>query len=131
MSKPIKEITIITLAEKSTQVKAVFDSGSFYTIIREDKLPADTIIEYRKEPIEFRTAGESGKLKVIGGVLLTITIDEKMIADSALVSPNLAQEMLIGAKTMQGWDISIQNLNGKTEIIVGHDMRDPDIIEVD
>ena len=53
------------------------------------------------------------------------------ISDIALVSPDLSQEMIVGAGTMQKWDISIINRNGHTEVTVGRDMHDPDIIEVD
>jgi hypothetical protein len=54
-----------------------------------------------------------------------------MIEDAALVSSNMSSDMLIVAKTMQAWDITIKNENGKTEIVIGHDMRDPEITEVD
>ncbi|MBI2059133.1 MAG: hypothetical protein HYT87_05115 [Nitrospirae bacterium] len=65
------------------------------------------------------------------GVTLVMTIGEKMIQDDALVSPDLGQDMLVGAGTMQKWDIIIRNRNGKTKVIVGRDMRDPEITEVD
>lgn len=131
MSKLVSEVTISTMDEKSGNVKAVFDTGSFNTIVREDRLPAGAPIERRLTPLEFRTAAQGGKLRVIGVIVLSITIGDKMIQDDAMVSPDLAQDMLVGAKTMQAWDITIQNQNGQTKIIVGHDMRDPDIIEVD
>ena len=131
MSKPIRNITITTLDEKSREVSAVFDTGSFYTIIREDRLPIGAVMEQQTKPLEFGTASQGGKLRVKGGIIFVMTIGEKMIKDDALVSPDLARDMLIGAKTMQAWDISILNKSGKTEIIVGHDMRDPDITEVD
>lgn len=122
---------VTTLDDKSRTVKAIFDSGSFHTILREDRVPAGALIERRMKPLQFKTAAQGGTLNVTGGILLVITIGNKMIEDSALVSPDLSQEMLIGAGTMQKWDISVMNQNGKTEIIVGRDMRDPDIIEVD
>ena len=131
MSKPVKNITITTSDEKSKEVSAVFDTGSFYTIVREDKIPTGAAILQMLNPKQFRTAGQTGKLNVTGDITLTMTIGEKMIQDSALVSPDLVSDMLVGAKTMQAWDISITNKSGKTEIIIGHDMRDPEITEVD
>ncbi len=131
MSKPIREIIITTLDEKSAKVRAVFDTGSFNTIIRADKVPSGAVVLHRVTPLEFRGASHGSKLTVTGAVELVMSIGEKMIEDDAMVSPDLAQDMLIGAKTMQAWDITIQNKNGETKIIVGHDMRDPDIIEVD
>lgn len=131
MSKPILEIGITTLDEKTGQARAVFDSGSFYTIIRQDKVPQEANVLRRTSPVEFRAASKGSTLTVVAEVSLVMTIGEKRIQDSALISPDLVQEMLVGAKTMQAWDITIRNQNGKTEVIVGHDMRDPDITEVD
>lgn len=130
MRKPIRKITITTLDEKSTQVDAVFDSGAYWTIIREDRLPEGAAV-LRRSPKSFRTAAPGANVEVTGGVVLTMQIGEKMIEDSVLVSPNLFSDMLLGAKTMQAWDISILNKNGETEIRIGHDMRDPEITEVD
>ena len=53
-----------------------------------------------------------------------------MIEAGVLISPELGSDMLIGAQTMQSWDISIINTKGKTKINVKHDMRDPEINEV-
>lgn len=39
MSKPIYSIEIITADAKKRAVNTVFDTGSFYTIIREDCIP--------------------------------------------------------------------------------------------
>lgn len=58
-------------------------------------------------------------------------IEGRIIEDEALISPDLGQDLLIGAKTMQAWDISILNNNGKTTVRIGRDTRDPDITEVD
>jgi len=81
--------------------------------------------------MRLRTAAQGGTLEVVGGIVLVVTIGERMIQTHALVSPNLAQEMLIGAETMQGWDISIRNGGGRTTVEVGKDLRDPDVQEVD
>lgn len=130
MSKPIKNITITTSGDKSSEVSAIFDTGSFYTIVREDRIPSGAPVLQLKTQT-FRIAGKGGNLHITGDIVLTMTIGEKMIKDSALVSPDLVSDILLGAKTMQAWDISIRNKNGKTEIYVGHDMRDPEIMEVD
>ncbi len=131
MSKPVKEVTITTLEDKTAQVLAVFDSGSFFSIIREDKIPSGATVVWRVTPKEFKTAAEGGKLVVTGELPLVITVGEKMIEDSILVSPHLGQDMLVGAGTMQKWDISIINTNGKTDVVIRHDLRDPLITEVD
>ncbi|MDI6640770.1 MAG: hypothetical protein QME68_00455, partial [Elusimicrobiota bacterium] len=83
-----------------------------------------------KQPRKLGTAGKRTRVKIIGGTELIVGIGKKMIITHALVSPDLSREMIIGAETMQTWDISIKNHKGKTEVVVKHDMREPDIIEV-
>lgn len=126
--KPIVPITILSLNNTSRSVNAVFDSGSYYTIVRADKLPANTtIIEQHQS---FGTANKKSRLKTIGETILIMSIGKKMIKSEALVSEELGSDMLIGAQTMQSWDISILNTKGKTTINIKHDMRDPEINEV-
>ena len=131
MSRPIRDVDIETYDELTAHVRAVFDTGAHISIIREDRLPKGTNVERRKNPIRLRTAGRGGTLEVVGGVILVMTIEGRMIQDEVQVSPDLSQEMLIGAKTMQAWDITIRNENGNTQVVVGKDLRDPDIQEVD
>ncbi len=131
MGKLVMDVVITTVERNTSTVRAVWDSGSFYTIIREDRLPPGSGIQRYPSPEILRGAAKGSRLEMIGVTELIFTVGEKMIRDSALVSPDLAQDLLIGAKTMQAWDISIVNSNGHTTISIGHDMRDPDIIEVD
>jgi hypothetical protein len=131
MAKPILDIQITTADERSARIKAVFDSGSFYTILRADKVPAGASVIQLKHPRTFRTAASGGLLSATGEIPLVLGIGEREVDDVALVSPELSQEMLVGAGTMQKWDISIITRNGRTEVAVGRDMHDPEIIAVD
>ena len=130
MSKPIRKVEIATPDQKSATVKTVFDTGSFYTIVREDKVPSPRFIGKTKSPWKFTAASKGSALIADGEVTLVFTIGKKQIADMALVSSELSQEMIIGAGTMQKWDISILNTNGKTKVRVGRDMHDPQITSV-
>ena len=121
----------MTTYAKTGDAEAVFDSGSFFTILRHDKVPAGALVPQMPAPRAFRTAAVGGKLLATGQIVLVITIGDKMVEDSALISSDLAQEMIIGAGTMQKWDISIQNRNGQTSIEVGRDIRDPQITQID
>lgn len=131
MSKPLRNVGIRTADDKTGQAEAVFDTGSFYTLLREDKVPSGAMIIRRPTPLVFRAASVGSSLTVSGDLTLVMTLDGKEFDDAVLVSPDLAQEMLIGAGTMQKWDISILNRNGSTEVRVGRDRRDPAITEVD
>ena len=123
--KPIVPIKIFSLNKTSKNVNAVFDSGSYYTIVRTDKLPDNTNIIGEHQ--FFGTANKKGRLKIIGETILIISIGKKMIKSEVLISDELGSDMLICAQTMQCWDISIINKNGKTKINIEHDMRDPEI----
>jgi hypothetical protein len=131
VSKPILDVTIETLDAHRGRVRALFDTGAHPTIIREDRLPAGAALVRRPAPLRMRTATQGGTLDVIGGTILVITVGDRQIQDEALVSPNLTQELLVGAGTMQKWDISIKKENGHTSVEIGRDLRDPDIQEVD
>lgn len=131
VSKPILEVRIETLDAKTGSVRAVFDTGAYPTIIREDRLPHGALVVRRPAPQQLRTAAQGGTLEIVGGTILAMTVGERMIQDEALVSPNLQQEMLIGAGTMQKWDITIRNVEGRTSVEIGRDVRDPDVQEVD
>lgn len=132
MSKPILEIELKfqLTDQRKKNIPALFDSGSFYTIIRSDCLPSIKAMSPYKSPKVLGTARKGTKIKIVGETALIITIGKKMINSHALVSPNLSREMIIGAETMQSWDINIKNRYGKTQVLIGHDMRDPDIVEV-
>ena len=131
MSKPILNIEFITPDDKKGEAKALFDSGSFPTILRENMLPKGTKLLTYKKKREFGLADRKGKIEVTASITLIIKIGNKMIETSAFISPDLKRELLIGARTMQTWDISIKNKNGKTFIVVGLDMRDEDIIMIE
>ena len=127
ISKPILNIEFITPDDKKGEAKALFDSGSFPTILREDILPKGTKLHTYKKKREFGLADRKGKIEVTASISLIIKIGNKMIETNTFISPDLKRELLIGAKTMQSWDISIKNRNGRTSVVVGLDMRDEDI----
>ena len=129
MSKALLEIQITTPDGKSGSVHAVFDSGSFYTLLRQDKVPAGAVVPQLKDARVFRTASGT-RLTATGELPLVLRIAGREVDDVALISAALTQEMLVGAGTMQKWDISIIHRNARTEVAVGRDMRDPHINDV-
>lgn len=131
MSKPVLDVSLESLDGMTGRALAVIDTGSHRTLIREDCVPKGASVVRSPRPSEMKTAAKGGKLHIVGGLILTIMIRDRMIQDDAFVSPDLSQEMIIGAGTMQKWDITIRNENGHTEVVVGKDLRDPDIQEVD
>lgn len=131
MSKPVLEVELRTFDGKTGRARAIFDTGSYRSLIRQDRLPAGTLVVPSTPPRELRTAAQGGMLRVVGVVVLAIQAGGRIIEGEVLVSPDLSQEMLIGAEMMQAWDVSVRNENGKTEVVIGRDLRDPDVQEVD
>ena len=126
--KPKFQIKVSSLDNKTSVLNALFDTGSFYTIIRKDKLPGT---QFFVAPQTFRTAAHGGKLHIDGQTILRMEHEGKTIEDDVLISSDLVGEMIVGAKTMQCWDVTIHNTSGHTQVIFGKDIHDPDITEVD
>jgi len=131
VSKPILEVTLQNVGGQTSHALTVFDARSRYTMVRESALPADTQVLPYRAPDERRTVAQAGRVRVTGWTHLVISIGDRMIEDYAGVSPDLPGEAIIGAETMRMWEVSIRNDHGHTSVVVGRDMRDPDIIEVD
>ena len=130
MSKPVRQVTITTLDEKTGTANAVFDTGSFYSILRADKVPVGAAVLERKKPLILKAAAKDTRPTVTADVTLIVRLGDKEIVDMVSVSPDLSQEMLVGAGTMQKWDINVLNRNGRTEVDIGTDRRDPEVNEV-
>lgn len=125
------EVVLRNASGASSRAEAVLDSGSFFTIVRDDVLPKKTAVATLKTPRVRGMAGRSGRLRMTGEVVISIELEGKEIQTSAYVCPDLKRDLLIGATTMQGWDISVLNRGGKTRVVVGRDMNDPDLTGVD
>ncbi|OGH55944.1 MAG: hypothetical protein A3G34_01995 [Candidatus Lindowbacteria bacterium RIFCSPLOWO2_12_FULL_62_27] len=127
MSKPVREVEVTTTEECKGRVRALVDSGSYHTFIREDKVPAGALVVKMKSPKLFGQAELDTKLVAIGTIYLQIHIENHDIDAHAFVSPKLTVDMIIGAGDMQRWDISVVNDNGHTSLRIGHDLNDPDV----
>ncbi len=131
MTKPVREIDITTIGGKKGHVEALIDTGSFYTLIREDCLPKGASPEAMEKPEILGTAQKKGKVRTVGGIIMVMIVEGHPIRDEVYISPDLKREFIIGAKTMQAWDITIKNKNGHTTVHVGRDMNDPDTQSVE
>lgn len=131
MSKPVMNVMVRSMLGGRAKVRAVFDTGSHFSIIQKSKLPARTTVLGYARPERLKTAARGGRLEIIGTTVLYIQIGKRVVRHEALISPDLSQEMVIGAGTMQEWDISVRNGGGRTRVTVGRDVRDPEVTEVD
>ena len=83
MSKPIQNVEIMTRDAKAGKAVALFDSGSFYSIVRANHVPEGAMIIPFAVPQEFKTAAQEGTLRVTGEIPLVITIGQKMVEEMA------------------------------------------------
>ncbi len=98
------------------EVRALFDTGASFTVVRRDIaekighiLPTDV-----KEVV---LANGKTKLKVLGYVPISTVLEGSPVDDIAYVVEELAEELIIGAKVMEFYDIKLDP--SKNKIIVG------------
>ena len=77
--KPILHIEIRTPDHLAETVRAVFDTGSFYTIVREDKAPSPASVVRRKSPRTLKAAARGSQLTAVGEVSLVLSIGDRQI----------------------------------------------------
>jgi predicted aspartyl protease len=97
-------------------VKALFDTGASFTVVRRDVaekighiLPTDV----REVTL---TDGKT-KLKVLGYIPISTVLEGSPIDDIAYVIEELAEELIVGVKVMEFYDIKLDPSTNR--IIVG------------
>jgi len=97
-------------------VKALFDTGASFTVIRRDVaekighiLPTDVR--------EVTLANGKTKLKVLGYIPISTVLEGSPIDDIAYVIEELAEELIVGVKVMEFYDIRLDPSTNR--IIVG------------
>ena len=89
------------------ELTALFDSGATYSCIRPDLVPA--LEEARPLPrvMNVETASTGHYLRIEQVVRLEFYLNDLRLTDEFLVVPNLSEEVIIGATTMQKWKIKL------------------------
>ena len=97
-------------------VKALFDTGASFTVVRRDVaekighvLPTDVR--------EVTLADGKTKLKVLGYIPISTVLEGSTIDDIAYVIEELAEELIVGVRVMEFYDIKLDSSTNR--IIVG------------
>lgn len=122
MSVIQKEILLSGSKGKRKSV-ALFDSGATYSCISVGIAEQLGIPEPLPEPMEFRTADSGVKVTAGSRVSLNFHIDGCRFSDEFMIIPNLSEDVIIGAKTLQAWRMKLDFEND--EVII-----DPRVTEL-
>src|SRR5437868_14547939 len=90
-------------SKTSRQLYALFDSGATYSCINEDIAEEFEIFTSLHTPLKLATASEHVFMEITHIVRLDFYKDDIRLSDEFLVVPNLSEEAVIGAATMQKW----------------------------
>lgn len=114
------------LGDKGSIQKAIlFDSGARRSVIKREV--AERVATLIRLPTTFKFRLADGKTEIATSTVcdICITIDGKTIFDQFPVLDTLSREIIVGANTMQSWDIHLDMKNEKV-VVVG----DPEAIEL-
>ena len=114
MGDIVKELEIEGDKGKA-RIQVVFDAGAAQPLIKRGKVEGIATLITLPHPLTFTLGdGEGPALSPVEAtliaqesVLLFVTMDGITINDQVLVVDKLSEDMIIGARTMQGWRIRL------------------------
>ncbi len=94
-------------SKHSRNLYALFDSGATYSCINEDRAEELENFAPLHTPLRLATASEHVFMEIVNRVTLDFYKDDIRLSDEFLVVPNLSEDVVIGAATMQKWRIKL------------------------
>jgi len=98
------------------EVFAIFDSGATYSCIKPELAKKLGKLEALPEPKHFGTAEEKRKVIAKRAVRLDFMLNGYTFSDEFMVIPNLSDQVIIGAATLQKWRMKLDFEND--EVII-------------
>jgi len=89
------------------EVIAIFDSGSTYSCIEPELAKKLETLLPLPEPKHFGTAEKKRKVIAKEAVRLDFMLNGYTFSDEFMVIPNLSNQVIIGAKTLQAWRMKL------------------------
>lgn len=90
-----------------TESVALFDSGASYSCIQPGIAEGLGNIETLPRPLKFSAAKDGETLSAAQRVGLDFYVDGNRLSDEFMLIPNLAEQVIIGAATLQKWRIKL------------------------
>lgn len=85
----------------------LFDSGASYSFIKGIHAMKLGMVDNLPEPMKFETAKENNDIIIVSAVRLSFIINGVKLSDEFLVSDEMSEDVIIGAKTLQAWRIKL------------------------
>ena len=85
------------------ELESLFDSGSTYSCIEKELAQRLEILTPLSTPLTLGTAKKGEGVEVKERVSLDFYLDGYRFSDEFMVIPDLSEEVIIGASTMQKW----------------------------
>ncbi len=95
---------------------ALFDSGANLSCIDKNHLENLEAPVSLGRPRRLATASEGHFIEVKDAVRLDFYINDILLSDEFLVVPNLSEEVIIGAATLQKWRIKLNFEDDRVEV---------------
>ena len=98
------------------ELKGLFDSGASYSCIDKELAQRLEIVTPLATPLMLGTAKKGENVAVKERVSLDFYLNGYRFSDEFMVIPDLSEEVIIGAKTMQAWRFKLDLEN--EEVII-------------
>ncbi len=94
-------------SKKGLNLMALFDSGATFSSIQQEYAIELGGMEPILHPFEVETAKKAETMLIKKAVRLDFYIDDYRFSDEFMIIPDLAEQVIIGAKTLQSWKIKL------------------------
>lgn len=106
MSLIIRKLELVG-SKSQAEVDVLFDSGSSYSCITPELANRLGTVVSLPRPFQVETASKGQRLEVSNSIDLLFRVKGLDLNDQFMVIPNLSEDAIIGAKTMQAWRLKL------------------------
>lgn len=107
MSLIYLDLEVESSKEHIVPVKCLFDSGASVSCVHQHLAEKIADKYMRSHDTDFLTADGKTPMHCLGVILLSCMVDDFQIFDNFYVFPDLSEEMIIGAPTMQKYRLKL------------------------